>query len=168
MNASATAELTLTHWFIPQAHWLSESDRETMRKNDRNGVLGATAMPLGCAAASVRLLCQTAERRNIPAVHRAASSFGAEWQAAQAQVREWSGRGGEPEFFTNAVRIRAWCIELAVRAAHAAVAASSGAANMLTHPGQRLLREAMFYTIQAQTHEVMDATLARLERAEPQ
>ena len=63
------------------------------------------------------------------------------------------------------MRIRAWCIEAAVRAAHAAVTASSGAANTLTHPAQRLLREAMFYTIQAQTQEVMDATLARLERS---
>jgi len=56
------------------------------------------------------------------------------------------------------------CIELAMRAAHAASAASSGSANYLWHPAQRLLREAMFYTIQAQTFEVMDATLARLER----
>ena len=40
---------------------------------------------------------------------------------------------------------------------------TSGGAKSLTHPAQRLLREAMFYTIQAQTHEGMDATLARLE-----
>jgi alkylation response protein AidB-like acyl-CoA dehydrogenase len=166
MNASATVVLTCENWFIPQAHWLSESDRETMRRNDRNGVLGATAMPLGCTAASIRVLCETAERRSIAAIERAAAALGAEWEAAQAQIRDWNGRTAEPEFFANAIRIRAWCIELAVRAAHAAVAASSGAANTLTHPAQRLLREAMFYTIQAQTHEVMDATLARLERAD--
>lgn len=164
MNASATVELTLEDWFVPETHWLTESDRETMQRNDRNGVLGATAMPLGCAAASVRVLCETAERRSIPALRRAAEAFGKEWEAARAQVEAWSGRPGEPDFFANAIRIRAWCIEMAVRAAHAAVTASSGAANMLTHPAQRLLREAMFYTIQAQTHEVMDATLARLER----
>jgi len=164
MNASATVELTCENWFIPQAHWLFESDRETLRRNDRNGVLGATAMPLGCAAASVRVLCETAERRSIPAIGRTAQALGREWEEAKAQVRAWSERSAEENFFENAVRIRAWCIELAVRAAHAAVAASSGAANMLTHPAQRLLREAMFYTIQAQTHEVMDATLARLER----
>jgi len=165
MNASATVTLTCDDWFIPQEHWLSESDRETMRKNDRNGVLGATAMPLGCAAASVRVLCEAGERRSIPAIHRAAESFGREWEDAKGQVLDWNKRSAEPEFFENAVRIRAWCIELAVRAAHAAVTASSGAANTLSHPAQRLLREAMFYTIQAQTQEVMDATLARLERA---
>ncbi len=165
MNASATAELTLNDWFIPAAHRLSESDRETMQRNDRNGVLGATAMPLGCAAAAIRLLETTAENRPIAAIHRAAQTFAGEWAEVERQVDEWNGRGAESEFFANAVRVRAWCIELALRAAHAAVTASSGAANLLSHPAQRLLREAMFYTVQAQTHEVMDATLARLERA---
>ena len=165
MNASATVELTLTDWFIPAAHWLSESDRETMQRNDRNGVLGATAMPIGCAAAAIRVLKATAEKRPIAAIHRAAQAFTGEWEEVEGQVEEWNGRGGEPEFFANAVRVRAWCIELALRAAHAAVTASSGAANLRSHPAQRLLREAMFYTVQAQTHEVMDATLARLERA---
>ena len=165
MNASATVELTLTDWFIPAAHWLSESDRETMQRNDRNGVLGATAMPIGCAEAAIRLLEGTAEQRPIPAIRRAAQAFATEWEEVVAQVEEWNGRGADLTFFANAVRVRAWCIELALRAAHAAVTASSGAANMLSHPAQRLLREAMFYTVQAQTHEVMDATLARLERA---
>ena len=164
MNASATVEIKLHNWFIPQTHWLSESDRETMQRNDRNGVLGATSMPLGCTAASLRVLSEAARRRNILPIQRAFESFTAEWKEAKAQVQEWNSRGGEQEFFTNAIRVRAWCIEQAVRAAHAAVTASSGAANALTHPAQRLLREAMFYTIQAQTEEVMDATLSRLER----
>lgn len=168
MNASATCELTLNGWFIPQAHLLNESGRETMRRNDRNGVLGATVMPLGCGKASVRLLCETAEKRGLPAVHRAAASFQAEWNALRQSLRDYDGRTGEPDFFENAVRLRAWCIEFGVRAAHAAVAACSGSANNLHHPAQRLYREAMFYTIQAQTQEVMDTTLSRLERTTPE
>lgn len=163
MNASATVELKLEDWFVPEAHRLSESDRETMQRNDRNGVLGATAMPLGCAAAGVRTLQQAAERRSLHAIRRAADAFASELTDARAQVEMWSARNSDPEFFENAVKTRAWCIELALRTAHAAVTASSGAANLLDHPAQRLLREAMFYTIQAQTQEVMDATLARLE-----
>ena len=164
MNASATVELMLTDWFIPASHRLSESDRETMQRNDRNGVLGATAMPLGCAAAAIRLMETTAAKRSIPAIRRAASALAAEWEKVEGEVEVWNGRGAEPDFFANAVRVRAWCIELALRSAHAAVTACSGAANLLSHPAQRWLREAMFYTVQAQTHEVMDATLARLER----
>ncbi len=164
MNASATVILTFESWFIPQAHWMLESDRETMRKNDKSNVLGATAMPLGCSAGSVRVLCETAEKRNLPAVHRAANAFTHEWETVKSQVLEWLNRQDDPKFGEEALRIRAWCIDLAVRSAHAAITASSGSANMLTHPAQRLLREATFYTIQAQTQEVMDATLARLER----
>jgi alkylation response protein AidB-like acyl-CoA dehydrogenase len=165
MNASATVELACENWFIPECHRLSESDRETMRRNDRNGVLGATAMPLGCAAASVRVLCAAAERRSLPPIRRAASVFGSEWEDLRAQIEDWMPRSVEPEFFETAVKIRAWCIEFALRAAHAAITAASGAANLRSHPAQRLLREAMFYTIQAQTQEVMDATLGRLERS---
>jgi alkylation response protein AidB-like acyl-CoA dehydrogenase len=164
MNASATVELTCHDLFVPEAHRLSESDRETMRRNDRNGVLGATVMPLGCAAGSVRLLCTLADRRSISAISRAASSFAHEWEETRAEILEWNGRGGDPEFFNHAVQLRARAIDLAVRAAHAAAASASGAANNRSHPAQRLFREAMFYTVQAQTFEVMDATLDRLER----
>ncbi len=164
MNASATVELRCENWFIPEVHKLSESDRETMRRNDRNGVLGATTMPLGCGAAAVRVLCAAVEKRNLPAVRRAASSFGAEWEELRASLEEWIPRTAEPGFFEKAVQLRAWCIEFGVRASHAAVASVSGAANLRSHPAQRLLREAMFYTVQAQTQEVMEATLERLER----
>ncbi len=167
MNASSTVELTLDDWFIPRAHRLAESDRDTMQRNDRNGVLGATAMPVGCAQASVRLLCETGEKRGIASVQRAAAVLADEWQAVRRAIADVGARSGQEDFFAEAVRVRAWGIELATRAAHAAVAASSGAANSLNHPAQRLLREAMFYTIQAQTREVMDATLERLTVAVP-
>lgn len=162
MNASATAELTLNGWFIPAAHWLSESDRETMRTSDRNNILGAVPMPLGCAKAAIRLLCETGERRGIAAVLRAAESFRAEWTEWKESAEFWSGKAKETDGFAKAAETRAGIIEFANRAALAAVTASSGGANSLRHPAQRLLREAMFYTIQAQTQEVLEATLERL------
>lgn len=165
MNASATVELAFVNFFVPEAHRLHFSDRETMRCNDRNGVLGATSMPLGCTLGALRLLCETADRRGFAPIHRAASAFGRELEETRAEVLDWSKRTSEPEFFPHAVELRARVISLAVRAAHAAVTASSGAANNLMHPAQRLYREAMFYTIQAQTQEVMDATLTLLENS---
>ena len=45
--------------------------------------------------------------------------------------------------FAQAVQIRAHGIDLAVRAALECVAANSGAANNLSHPAQRLYREAV-------------------------
>ncbi len=162
MNASATVEMTLDGWFIPAAHWLSESDRETMRRNDRNNISGATAMPLGCAKASIRLLCETGEHRHIAAVLRAAESLRSEWAELRDAIEFWSGKAKDPDGFERALETRAWCIEFANRAALAAVSASSGGANSRRHPAQRLLREAMFYAVQAQTQEVMESTLKRL------
>ena len=162
MNASATAEVTLKRWYIPDAHWLSESDRETMQRNDRNGVLGATSMPLGCTGAAILLLHNLSEKRSIPCIKSACESLEREWKDLKAQIEAQHLASGEPDFFEKAVSLRAWCIELATRAALAAISASSGSANSLSHPAQRLLREAMFYSIQAQTSDVMAATLARL------
>ena len=164
MNASATVELTLADWFVPEAHILNHSDRDTMQRNDMVGVLSATAMPLGCAAASCKIVRETAQRRGLSPIERAANSLEAELEDLRSTVDEAAGRTAEPDFFTTAVAVRAWCIEFALRAAHAAITAVSGSANALSHPAQRLIREAMFYTVQAQTQEVMDATLARLER----
>jgi alkylation response protein AidB-like acyl-CoA dehydrogenase len=162
MNASATVELRLNGWFVPEEHYLQSSTRSRMESNDRNGVLGATAMPLGCAKAGVRILREIVEQKPLPAIKRASDSFTSELEDARSEVEHWSDRSGEENFFENGVRLRAWCIELALRTAHAAVAAVSGSANSLNHPAQRLLREAMFYTIQAQTRDVMSATLNRL------
>lgn len=166
MNASATVAIHLDNWFIPQSHVLSQSDRTAMHRNDRNGVLNATAMPIGCASAGVRILEHVAATKKLPAIARAAKSFADEVNEARNQVEFWTNPDGaaDPGFFERAVEIRAWCIELALRTAHAAITAVSGSANSLDHPAQRLIRESMFYTVQAQTVEVMDATLARLER----
>ncbi len=159
MNASATVELTCSQLFVPSEHLLSYSDRETMARNDKNGILGGTALPIGCAAGSVRLLCEIAERRKIAAVSHAADKMKDELSRLRSEVHNWQGHGENEERFRRAVELRAWAIQFAVRAAHACVTASSGAANSLTHPAQRLFREAMFYTIQAQTQEVMAGTL---------
>ena len=99
MNASATVELTCRGLFVPHSHRLSESDRETLRRNDRNGVLGATAMPLGCTQASVRLLHTQSEQRNLPAIGRAAAAFQREYGATRAEVLDFSTRSSDPGLF---------------------------------------------------------------------
>jgi hypothetical protein len=62
----------------------------------------------------------------------------------------------------SALELRAWCIDLGVRAAHAAVVVGSGGANLLDSSAQRLFREAMLYTLTAQTWPLQQASLRRL------
>ena len=58
--------------------------------------------------------------------------------------------------------VRDRSIDLASRAAQAWVTASGGGAMDRSHPAQRLLREAAFYLVQAQTPSLRDLTLNRL------
>jgi hypothetical protein len=55
--------------------------------------------------------------------------------------------------------LRAAGLDLAVRSATALVTATGGRAMALSHPAQRLLREAVFHVVQAQTGPVREATL---------
>jgi alkylation response protein AidB-like acyl-CoA dehydrogenase len=71
---------------------------------------------------------------------------------------------GEEATTEEKLQIRAWAIDLAVRCAHAGVAAHSGAANALSHPAQRVYREALVFTVSAQTTDIMRATLDRIAR----
>ncbi len=67
--------------------------------------------------------------------------------------------GDRESWIATASDHRAACVLLAQQAATAAVAAAGGRAMDLDHPGQRLAREASFYTIQAQTADGRAATL---------
>jgi len=60
--------------------------------------------------------------------------------------------------------LRAWAIDLAVRCAHAGVVAIGGSANSLNHPAQRIYREALVFSVSAQTGPIQEATLQRLIR----
>jgi len=60
------------------------------------------------------------------------------------------------------VAARAWALDLAQRGALALVAAVGGRAMARSHPAQRLVREATFYSVQAQTAALRTATLGRL------
>ncbi len=159
MNASSTVQLTFRSYFVPAAHFLHNSDRETMERNDRNGVLGPTAAPLGCARTALRLLEKTAQKRNLAAIQAASAALRTEYETLKSALSDQLQLPSENEIFSRSLALRAQVILLANRSALALCTASSGAANNLSHPAQRLLREAMFYSVQAQTQDVLSATL---------
>jgi hypothetical protein len=79
--------------------------------------------------------------------------------------------GGDPAALGSAIdrgaRERDLGLSLARRATDALMAASGGGAMALTHPAQRLSREATFYLIQAQTGSLRAATLRRVASDPP-
>jgi alkylation response protein AidB-like acyl-CoA dehydrogenase len=166
MNASATTEVRLEGLFVPDDDFVRFSSRTEMARGDERNIAGATPPPLGCTRGSVRHLRRIAEKRaGLPAIADAADRLAAELDALRAESRRIAdGPKDTRDYKPAALAARTGAIELAVRAAHAAVAASGGAANALTHPAQRRYREAMFYTLAAQTGDILAATVSRLAR----
>lgn len=65
---------------------------------------------------------------------------------------------------TETAQHRARCLELAARSTRALLAAVGGVGMELTHPAQRLAREAAFYVVQAQNRAGRAATLDLVQR----
>ena len=103
------------------------------------------------------------EKKNLLFLSEAYESLSAELEECREATTTAQASDNE-ESTQERLDIRAWAIQLAVRCAHAAVAASSGAANSIHHPAQRVYREALVYTVSAQTTGIMEATVKRLTR----
>jgi len=163
MNASDTVEVAIDDLFVPQRFVLSERPAEAMRRADFCGITGHVYLPLGCARGSIHYMRSLAEKRNSPEIAEAANAFECEVDACRAEALRWNGSCADlPEYKEHAMHARTWAIVLSVRAAHAAVAATGGAAQLLTSPAQRLMREATFLTTIAQTEDVRIGTLDML------
>jgi alkylation response protein AidB-like acyl-CoA dehydrogenase len=161
MSASGTVSLTLQGFRVPADRYLKTVTPEQMRANDLAAALGPTAFSLGVARAAAASVAALGDQRGSAALQEAAAALVAEVTAAREDVDRWAERVDSPSYAAEAFRVRAWCIELGVRAAHAAAVAAGGSANRLDHPAQRRYREALAYTLLAQTRDVQAATLAR-------
>lgn len=165
MNASATTEVRLEDHFVPEVQFVKYSSRAELMRGDENGIAGPPSQILGCARGSLKQLRVIAAKRPaLVAIADAADALEAEIDACRAECRHWASTPDKsvPTYKPHALKARAWAIALGVRAAHMAVAAAGGAANSLDNPAQRRFREAMFYTLTAQTADIMGATLERL------
>ncbi|MBC7805973.1 MAG: acyl-CoA/acyl-ACP dehydrogenase [Akkermansiaceae bacterium] len=167
MNATATTEVTLHDLFVPEEDFVKWSSREEMARGDFYGIAGATAPPLGCATGALRTLRGVAQKRGdgLPMLPEAVTAFETEIANCRNNARRIAdGPKDTPVYQKDALDARAWAIELAVRVSHAAIAAAGGAGNSRLHPAQRRFREAMFYTLTAQTGDILSATVRRLTR----
>jgi alkylation response protein AidB-like acyl-CoA dehydrogenase len=166
MTAGDTVEVDIHDMFVPNSRAIGVRPAEELRRSDYCGISGHVFLPLGCARGSVRYLRELASTRQSDRLAEIASTFEREVDACRQQALTWNGACADlPEYKEHALSARTWAIELAVRAAHAAVAATGGTGQMIDRAPQRLMREAVFYTTLAQTPDVQAGTLERL--AEP-
>ncbi|MEP6757435.1 MAG: acyl-CoA dehydrogenase family protein, partial [Chthonomonadales bacterium] len=162
MNATGTVSLNCHELFVPRDRTVKVISPETMQESDSLAVLSVTSQIFGMTTAAIRLLRKNYEKSNSGEVLAAVQAVEAELDLARQAVDFWRENSQLSDYLDNALSVRARCIEMGVRAAHCALTASSGGANMRSHTAQRLFREAMFYTLTAQTDAVRRATLKRL------
>ena len=157
MQSTQTVTATLTDWFVPNNLVLDIKPAGWIQARDRLNPLSHSCFALGCAQAGLDVL-QRAQNPVFPAIAKTYRILEQEFDRCRSETYAALTQVGDG----NRLDLRAWAIELAVRCAHAAVAASRGAANYSHHPAQRIYREALAFTVFGQNTDVMNATLKRV------
>ncbi|PZS19155.1 MAG: hypothetical protein DLM54_07370 [Acidimicrobiales bacterium] len=184
LQATSTVQLTFDGLLVGNDDVLGVEPLAAWRGRDRLATAQPSAAAFGLAGRGCALLAERAQE--APQVGEAAAALAHElgrcrdhgYGLADALAGgvmplpvDAAGPGetdpGEAgdrldEHLAAMVAARAWALDLAQRGALALVAAVGGRAMTRSHPAQRLVREAAFYAVQAQTGALRTATLGRL------
>jgi alkylation response protein AidB-like acyl-CoA dehydrogenase len=152
MNASCTVRLRFDEVVVPEQDVLSVEPYEQWRAADQQATARPRPALFGIARTCGRLLGEAGLSLAGELVDCRSLAY-----ALIAEDRT------DQEHLARLTEARAWSCELAVRTATALVVAGGGRSMLRSNPAQRLLREAAFFTIQAQGADLRAATLARLQ-----
>jgi alkylation response protein AidB-like acyl-CoA dehydrogenase len=161
MGTANTVTLDINGYFLPQSDVAMIRPEGWIQRNDRLNITLQANFAVGCARAGLDVLEQNARKKDEKFVWAAFEALYAEHVRCLAALAIASGTTDDATI-PQRLAARAWAIDVMQRCAWAAVTSSSGAANSLQHPAQRILREALVFTVSAQTGPVMEATLGRL------
>jgi alkylation response protein AidB-like acyl-CoA dehydrogenase len=141
--------------FVKPAGWI--------QRNDMINVALQGHFAIGNARAGLDVVQQVVENKGSDQLRASYEQLDDEWERCRDNLTVLSSDSAEETTDTR-LEARAWAIDVMQRCAWAAVTASAGAANVLTHPAQRILREALVFTVSAQTSAIRDASIRRLTR----
>jgi alkylation response protein AidB-like acyl-CoA dehydrogenase len=167
MESPQTVAANLTQFCLKEENVAFIKPTGWIQNNDMINITLQGFFALGCARAGLDQLLIAAEKRSTDFLRDAYRALDAELNECRARTIEAQDANDDDVTTDEKLHIRAWAIDLAVRCAHAAVTAHSGAANSASHPAQRIYREALVYTVSAQTTGITEATLDRLVRRKP-
>jgi alkylation response protein AidB-like acyl-CoA dehydrogenase len=156
MESPQTMTATLTNWLMTHSQMAFIQPPRWIHENDLINVALQAWFALGCARAGLDLVDAAYGKRRAEFLRDAWSALDQELELCRGEIL-----ANHPDVSVR-LAARAWAIDLAARCAHAGVVASSGAANSMAHSAQRVYREALVYSVSAQTTEIMEATLHRL------
>lgn len=151
MQATSTVTLDLSGYVVPDADVVDVQAYESWAEADHDRTADVTGAVFGVQREAVR---QLADRE--PALAEMLTS-----ESDRLRNRAYAPAGG-PRRIDERLALRAAALDLCLRSATALVIAVGGSAMGRDHPAQRLLREAAFLQVQAQTTAVRAAMVGLL------
>lgn len=165
MQATVTVTLDLDGYHVseadvaavvPAAEWLAVDAAKTANPSPHT---------FGLQREAVRRLSETASRRHDGTAAALAQQLGREGERLRRVAYTLLDDVPMMEQVPDRLAVRAASLELVVRTTTALVAATGGAAMAVAAAPQRLMREAVFQLVQAQTGPVREATLQLLRES---
>jgi kynurenine formamidase/alkylation response protein AidB-like acyl-CoA dehydrogenase len=161
MTSTNTVAANLKQWFLADEKVVFIKLKDWIHENDRKNILKQTTfLALGCALAGIDIVEAATKTKSLPFIEETFQNLAAEFNDCRQEIREAQENADLP--LAEKHKLRSWAIALSVRCAHAAITVSSGAANLKSHPAQRVYREALVFTVSGQTEGIKTATLQRL------
>ena len=161
MGAAMTVTADFDDYFVPDEQVAFIKPAGWIQNSDMINIALQGHFAIGCAMAGIDIVRENAEKKPFPFLKEAVQALDAELAALRLATAE-AQRSSDDSTTPERLKVRAWAIDFAVRCGHCAITSSSGAANSIHHPAQRVYREALVFTVSAQTPAVMEATLDRL------
>lgn len=162
MESAQTVTLDLAEWFMPDDQVVSIKAGNWIHKNDLINIVLQGFFAIGCAKAGLDIAQDAISKK--PGTENQISIDHLATEVSECRRQLFAAQTQSEETTEEKLGLRAWAIELGVRCAHAAIASVGGSANELNHPAQRVYREALVYTVSAQTSAIKQATLKKIAR----
>ena len=159
MSATRTVTLDLDGLHVPDADVAEVTGGADWRAADALRTANAGPHVFGLQRECARRLAETASAQDDGTAAALAHALASEGQRLRRVADTLVDEVPAHERVEDRLAVRASATELALRTATALVAATGGAAMALDAAPQRLVREAVFYLVQAQTPPVREALL---------
>lgn len=161
MTSTNTVSVILNEWFLSEELVVDIKSASWMAENDKNRILTRfTFATIGCAYAALDILQNTVQKNSQPFIKDAFEALSSELDSCKNSLKKANNNPALD--LAEKHKLRAWTIDLAWRCTLAAVTISKGAANLVSHPAQRIYREALVFAVSGQTEGIIQSSLELL------